>query len=185
MIKRERVVELIRQEHRLRPEAELIDYYKLLYQGSFGPGHMVHDKDSAREFLKHELLRMHADPVPDGTPIVEDIGWYGRYYRVNLTIISSGDIGLEDFLDAFIESAQVKPLIHHNRWRKMWTEINQILHDEIKALKSFEEQKREIEQAFELENPLFHHSSHYRERYHPHYRVIHANFMNMIRKELR
>ncbi len=183
MIKHDKVIQIIRQEYRLRPLAELVDYYKLFFQGGFGPGHMVHNEQSAREYLKHELLLMEADPVPDDTPFIEDIGWYGQYYRVNLNSVTSGKIGFEEYLYAFIESAWIAPTIDLDQWRKMWTEISRVLYIEIKALKTYDGQKIEIEEAFELESPLFHHSERYREIYHPHYRVIHADFINEIRKE--
>ncbi len=183
MTTREKVIKLIRHEHSLRPKAELFDYYKLFYQGAFGPGHMVNDLESAKQFLMHELLSMQGEPSQEDLPMIEDIGWRGKYSRVNLHAITNGNIELDAFLHAFVESANVPPPVELIHWRKMWTEISTILYSEHRELQFFEEQAREIEEAFELENPLFHHSRTYRKLYHPHYRVLHADYLIPLQKE--
>jgi len=45
--KEELIQNAIQEEMQLHPEARLIDIYKLFFQGTFGPGHLIHDKQSA------------------------------------------------------------------------------------------------------------------------------------------
>jgi len=62
-VQNEKINGLIKSEFELHPKAQLIDYYKLFFQGTFGPGHIISNKESAIKFLKNEL---------DESPVFEE-----------------------------------------------------------------------------------------------------------------
>ena len=51
----DKIRKLIKSEFELHPKAQLKDYYKLFFQGTFGPGHIISSRSSARKFLQNEL----------------------------------------------------------------------------------------------------------------------------------
>ena len=50
----ERLVEMIRVHLGRYSEAGMLDVYKLLHQATFGPGHLITNRKSAREWLEQE-----------------------------------------------------------------------------------------------------------------------------------
>ena len=50
-----RIVELASHELDLHPEARFDDIYKLFYQGTFGPKHIMEDQEVALRFLAEEI----------------------------------------------------------------------------------------------------------------------------------
>ena len=55
MFRREyRIVELASHELDLHPAAQLVDLYKLFYQGTFGPKHIMEDQAVALRFLAED-----------------------------------------------------------------------------------------------------------------------------------
>ena len=50
----ERLIEMIRVHLGRYSEAGMLDVYKLLHQATFGPGHLITNRNSAREWLEQE-----------------------------------------------------------------------------------------------------------------------------------
>ncbi len=182
----EKVLRLIQHEMTLRPNTELIDYYKMFFQGIYGPAHLIEDIDSARKYMQRELDNMSLEERTREVPFVEDIGWHGTYCRINLHAIHQGLLNFDDVFDAFIASARVEVTIPLAQWRNMWTEIYDLLLLVNKGLEIHQDQMGEIEQGFMLGEPVFHHSQRYRDLYHPHYRVMDKQQLgkNKVHKEL-
>ncbi|MBT4575288.1 MAG: hypothetical protein HOB92_02350, partial [Candidatus Cloacimonetes bacterium] len=95
----EEIIKLINSEFTLHPRAQLIDYYKLFFQGTFGPGHIISDKNSVIEFLKNELDKSTIFEEKD----YQKISYINDFYRVNLNVINEGMISFDDFVDAFLK----------------------------------------------------------------------------------
>ena len=74
------------------PRANLQDVYKSFYQERFGPGHMIPNIDSARDYLMSELNEAH-ECTGD---YYEPTGSHGNYIRVYLHAVSDGKISAED-----------------------------------------------------------------------------------------
>jgi hypothetical protein len=160
-----RIIALIEEEYKRHPLAGYIDFYKLFFQGTFGPGHFVESASSARKWLEEELL---GDTTPYG---VQDIGYHSNFLRVGIEVIRDGIISLDKYLELFITTA-CAPVEYAKEWVIEWKLIDVILTSRI----VFDETerasllKRLTEGTF-----LCSHTVRYRDTYHPHYRVLRAD----------
>jgi len=167
MKKIDRITELIISEFELHPKAQLIDYYKLFFQGTFGPGHIIKDKISAENNLKTELTN---------TSNFEDIefqniSFLNTFYRVNINVLNEEIISLDDFLDAFLKSANIENEINHNEWMENWKNIEKQFFKLKIPIENIEQQSAELWEIIK-DKQLVSHSNAYRAAYSPHYRLI-------------
>ncbi len=163
----DKIKKLIKSEFELHPKAQLIDYYKLFFQGTFGPEHIISSKNSAKEFLENEL--------EESTTFEEinyqDISYINELYRVNINVINKGIISFDDFLNAFLVSAKLKNEISDKEWLIAWENIEQqILLMKI-PMGNIKKQSKELWKIIE-DKQLVSHSNIYRKNYSPHYRLI-------------
>jgi hypothetical protein len=168
-VQNEEIIKLINSEFTLHPRAQLIDYYKLFFQGTFGPGHIISDKNSVIEFLKNELDKSTIFEEKD----YQKISYINDFYRVNLNVINEGMISFDDFVDAFLKSADIKNKIDYQSWLKEWKSIEkQIMMMNI-PIENVQEQSAGL-WKFIIDNKLVSHSDIYRSTYSPHYRLINS-----------
>jgi len=168
-MKIDKMTELIKSELELHPKAQLIDYYKLFFQGTFGPGHIISDKNSALKFLRTEF---------DESTIFEEfdfqnISYVNNFYRVNLNVINRGMISFDDFLDAFLKSAELRNKISYEIWLEEWEKIEKQINIMKMPIEYIEVQSTELWKIIKNGN-LVSHSEIYRNTYSPHYRLINA-----------
>ena len=141
------------------PEMEPTDGVKLIYQNEFGPGHLIVNRDNARNWLVREI-----EAAP--TPLLpfEDIG--NGLIRVFLT----ADTDIEALLDAFCKSAdEVKGSIESfeeklNILRQVTSEGNFKF-----SLSQLDDYLAEYKK---VGYPPVSHSQTYRDGYKPSYRVV-------------
>ena len=165
----DKIRKLIKSEFELHPKAQLIDYYKLFFQGTFGPGHIISSRSSARKFLKNELEESSVFEETD----YQNISYINEFYRVNLNVINKGMISFDGFLDAFLMSAKIEKEISHKEWLVDWENIEQqILLMKI-PIENIEKQSTELWEIITNEQ-LISHSNIYRKNYSPHYRLFNA-----------
>ena len=165
----EEIIKLINSEFVLHPKARLIDYYKLFFQGTFGPGHIISDKNSAIKFLNNELDESTIFEEKD----YQNISYINNFYRVNLNVINEGMISFDDFVDAFLKSADIKNKIDYQSWLKEWKNIEkQIMMMNI-PIENVQEQSAELWEVI-IDNKLVSHSDIYRNNYSPHYRLMNS-----------
>jgi len=172
----DKITELIKSEFELHPKAQLIDYYKLFFQGNFGPGHIISNKSSAREFLEIELEESTTFEEID----YQDISYINEFYRVNLNVINKGIIPFDDFLDAFLMSAKLKNEISHKEWLVDWENIEQQVIIMKIPIENIEKQSPELWKIMK-DKQLVSHSNIYRKTYSPHYRLINAEQFSRIK----
>ena len=148
------------------PESTLQDIYKSFYQEHFGPGHIISDTASARRYLMRELSEMGKTQ----SPYFEPTGSQGDYVRVYLSAIADSLITAEQLLDAFVRSANSRqePTVS---WMEKWEAIVSIIQANKMEIEGFETDLPLLTEAAR-NNQAVHHSSHYNEAYHPHYRIV-------------
>jgi len=169
MKKVDKIIKLIKSEFELHPKTQLIDYYKLFFQGTFGPEHIISNKKSARQFLKDELKESSVFEKTD----FQDISYINDFYRVNINVINKGLITFEDYLDAFLKSAKLENTINFKDWLISWKYIEQqVLSMDINFY-NIKEQLAELQKVLNNRN-LVRHSEIYRKTYSPHYRLVNA-----------
>ncbi len=161
------------REFVLYPKSNLIDYYKLFYQGTFGPGHLISNRQTAYSHLLEEIV----DSSNTEAPFLQDISFINPYCRVSLEIVEKKLIEADAFFDILLESCTVQRILSPIEWNEAWLDIENILFQILPKLK-------EQDLADTIHNhlhgdkvPIFRHSESFREAYHPHYRLIRKDLL--------
>ena len=158
------ICEAIERQMAAYPESTLRDVYKSFYQDRFGPGHMISDTASARNYLLRELAEM----SDASAAYYEPTGSEGRFVRVYLSAVADSLITVEQLLDAFVRSANL--LKTETDWEADWKAI-------VGIIKKYGIQVNGLEDATLLEEAsrnrqAVHHSPAYNAAYQPHYRIV-------------
>lgn len=153
------------------PEATLQDVYKGSFQDYFGPAHLLTDRKAVRNYIEYELSK--ADTL--GGEYYEPCGWRGQYLRVNLSVIADSILPIEDFIDAFMASAQGEPTLSQE-WVDEWSMIQHTVKQLYPQLTHFTTDSAHIAQQLSEGNYVMHHSRAFNQHYHPHYRIIRKEF---------
>jgi len=166
--KKELIQNAILEEMRLHPEARLIDIYKFFFQGAFGPGHIIRDKQSALNYLQNELQSM----TDFDSVLWQPVGYNKQYYRISLGLVKEGTLSEEELFNAFVQSADLSAVPSIEEWIEEWNFILNIIEAMNLKIINYEEDKSILDDMLEEGNILVHHSNIYRKLYHPHYRVV-------------
>lgn len=151
------------------PEMRLQDIYKSFYQDCFGPGHIIASRESAEAYLRQELES--CGELKDPQPL-EPTGSKGRYVRVALDFVKSGQIDYDAYVEAFIAGAKAVSPQDYEAWKELWPSIAEAAAEF--DIPGYDEDLEMINQALEGAegNLAFHHSRAYNDAYDPHYRII-------------
>jgi len=163
----EKIVKLLNKEFDLHPKAQLIDYYKLFFQGTFGPAHIIQDKVEAKTSLKNELVAAEEFDVIDK----QNVSYLNNFFRVNINLINTNAVTFDTFFDAFLESTTVKIIISYEDWVDHWKRIKQEILNMNIPINNFNEQSAELDKKIN-KRLIVSHSNVYRSAYNPHYRLI-------------
>ncbi len=185
----------VRKMQRDYPEMRLQDVYKSFYQDRFGPGHMISDSAAVFLYLQQELQQ------PDNPKVLyEPTGAKGRFYRVHLVCVQKGYIAAEELNSAFVQSAnraEPRRVCSDNcnrrnadtlSWSEEWHRIVAAIENANLKLENYEADKQMIEEMLATKGDVaIHHSSAFREAYHPHYRIVKSDIFKreLLRKILR
>ena len=155
----------------LRPDMELQDAVKLLYQHTFGSGHIVSDPHAALQRLTEEMNCCKDDSLD----VYEEIG-HGLC-RLNLAPAKALGCSPETVGKLFLRCAtQSYPV--PAEWPAMLYIVKEFPFPNTSSDFS-------LEQYFASGCPLLHHSETYRQLYHPAYRVVRtdeARFLPLLAK---
>lgn len=157
--------------HRRRyPKMELQDWVKLLYQRTFGPGHLLRDPAAAREFLIREW-----ETVAAGSRCLpENIG--GGLVRIHLSGLQRES--LEVVWQAFSRTAS-QPRGSREAFLATLTRLEQLARSGI--LPDSPEAVREYLGEYARRGyPMVSHSDTYRRLYHPAYRVADKEILRQM-----
>lgn len=163
----DKITELIKSEFELHPKAQLKDYYKLFFQGTFGPEHIILNESSASNSLQNELEKSSIFEEKD----FQNISYINEFYRVNLNVINKNKITFDDFLDAFLKSVNIENKISYKGWLIDWENIEQQIIIMKIPIENIEEQSTKLWKIIKNKQ-LISHSNIYRAAYSPHYRLI-------------
>lgn len=160
----------ILSELKYYPEAHLRDIYKNFFQDAYGPGHLIPDTTRAGKYLNVELKQ----PIKD-TVKWQAIGPENNYYRINLNLVKKGVLPRSVLLEAMVESAPLARNPDIETWKKEWEKTLSVIEQMNLNLANFEADKKEIDKTLSEGNYVMHHSDHYKNTYHRHYRIIHKS----------
>ncbi len=175
-IKDELIQNATLEEMRLHPEARLVDIYKFFFQGTFGPGHIISDKESALNYLQHELQNI----TDFDTVLWQPVGYNKQYYRVSLSLVKEGTLSEEELFNAFIQSADSSTVPSIEEWIEEWNFVLNIIKAMNLKIIDYQEDKRILDEMLKDGNILVRHSDIYRKVYHPHYRVVNKKQFNKL-----
>lgn len=163
-----------RQQLQHYPASTLKDLYKNFFQDAFGPGHLftgeADAQTAARRYVEEECLQTQQDGNPG--PLYELTGSQGRFYRVNLSVITTGRVPLDTFMQAFLQSARQFTLPPLEQWVEEWKEIEAVIRRICPQLPGLDEDSQAIQALLQSGQYASHHSAAYEAAYRPHYRLI-------------
>lgn len=153
------------------------DAVKLLYQSSFGGGHLIRDEAACLKYLQREYA---AVPQTD-TPLLEDIG--NGMVRVMLSALDAHEYSPQQLGMDFIRSA-ASVQGSQEAFRQSLSLLEELTNGNQMPFSS-----RDLEEYLAgyaaAGYPAVSHSDVYRSAYHPAYRVLHrAHLPGHIRKQV-
>jgi hypothetical protein len=161
------LVSIARNEYKLHPMANLVDYYKLYFQAYYGQGHFIPDLNLARKYLDAEMLNNNQPYYP----YLQDISNGKRLYRASVLLIEESIIPYEDYLTIFVRKNTANP--DWQEWDTNWSLISKIL-IELYPVLNDDVLVKYCRKAIETKSILSH-SEKFRLTYKPHYRVMILN----------
>lgn len=150
------------------PCSTLKDLYKSYFQDRFGPGHIISDSTVAGAYLRSEL----ASDIDKKCAALEAVGWEGNFYRVNLSVVKSGELSYSEYFAAFLRSASSAKPVAIEDWIEEWHRIEPIIKDLYPDLPGYSADSLQIETNLSKGIYMGHHSDSFIEAYDPHYRIV-------------
>lgn len=150
------------------PEATLQDIYKGSFQDVFGPAHLLTNREAVENYINREMETAKSLEGEDYVPC----GWQGNFYQVNLKVIADGRIPMDDFVDAFMASANGIDTTLTQAWLDEWKQLQQATRKIVPHLQGFKEDSTLLANLLKQGKYVVHHSRKFNQYYHPHYRII-------------
>lgn len=150
------------------PEATLQDIYKGSFQDVFGPAHLLTNREAVENYINREIETAESLEGEDYVPC----GWQGNFYQVNLKVIADGRIPMDDFVDAFMASANGIDTTLTQAWLDEWKQLQQATRKIVPHLQGFKEDSTLLANLLKQGKYVVHHSRKFNQYYHPHYRII-------------
>ena len=166
----------IRQQLKDYPKSRVQDIYKSYCQDNLGPGHLIPDPQSARNYLESELRtsREDLDSARYDAPSIMyyPVGDQGNYVWVDLSVVLDGLVGEETYLDAFVRSANEGKRLTEEQWVAKWREVEKVIRKDFPDIPDAEKDLEMIDSYVEKGDLIMHHSEAFSNAYNPHYRII-------------
>jgi hypothetical protein len=162
------VLQLVEYHQHLRPQLQVQDVYKLLYQANFGVAHILTDTAEVRKYLLDELASM--DTTIFGEQLIERISPTDEIVRVNLRPFKRLQLDPEELVAAmFLSASETKP--DTEEFYHDWNEFSGLVRYDLLEfpMKDLEEWNTRVSSG-NLESA--HHSPQYMDNYKPAYRVV-------------
>ncbi len=166
----QRLDELLKLELHLHPKARATDLYKLVYQISYGPSHMY----PSLELIKAEIIAELDDMDGVYEPFFQDLGPFVRISLDCLRLFS------EDFEDsaAFLAERILNSFLEAGitGWNSKWHAAKALVESHVDISRA---EHKQIDDSL-YRDVMLHHSHTFRSCYHPHYRIIHRDFLQEV-----
>jgi len=154
-----------------KKEMHGFDYYKLVFQSSFGPEHMGNDSSAIEAMLVSEIRDQDTVNTDSSEQLTEPISENGELVRVNLRPFRDAKLSLHNLARAvFLAAKELKQ--DTLLFRKRWQNVLQLVND--KKITIEERDLNVINDAFLSKGFIFpmHHSWEYQQANNPSYRVV-------------
>ena len=156
-------------------ESRVQDIYKNFCQDYLGPGHLIPNKEAARNYLLSEIeeyrqdleLGLYEKPEVRYIPV----GDRGNYVRVDLSVVLDSLVDADLLLDAFVRSAN-DAIVSEDDWRAKWAEVESAIRRYFPDIQNEAQDLAIIDSLMAEGYIIFHHSDAFSQSYHPHYRIV-------------
>ena len=183
---RQAIRDAIGAQLREYPETRVQDVYKDFCQDNLGPGHLIPNPASARDYLLSELgeYRRDLDSARYLKPELRyfPVGDRHNFVRVDLSAVLDGLVGEEALLDAFVRSANEGRIASEKDWVRKWRQVEAVLKRDFPDIPGAAEDLAAIDSLIAGGNLILHHSEAFERAYHPHYRIVASD---IFEKELK
>ncbi len=172
----ESIKDSIERQLKEYPESRVTDIYKCFCQDNLGPGHLIPNIETARAYLTWELsaYRQDLDSARYNKPELcyFKVGDEGNYVRVDLSIVLDSLMSEEDYLQAFVQSANNGVHRSSAEWKRKWAEIASCIRQEFPNIPDAAKDLAFIDSIMKGDDLIIHHSEAFSKAYNPHYRII-------------
>jgi uridine kinase len=155
-----------------RPEMEICDAVKMIYQAEYGGGHMIKDEINCYQRIENEGSSLSIEQLSE--PLWEDLG--DRYARLNLSILR--ELPYDTVGRMFYESSRVVSG-NKDRFEQDISRLRELC-EEGKTSFSAEALNQYMEQYRKKGYLPVSHSVAYTEKYHPAYRVVKKQYCTYL-----
>lgn len=154
-----------------KPESEIQDFIKLIYQATFGGEHLITNKEASLNYLLTECNQISVEDDLNNEPLYEIIS--NDYIRLNLKPYIKSNLSLNELNEVFANQKSNKSIIELENNLAVFIELvkENKINFNIKDVNNF------IDTYRENNYPVFHHTEKYRKAYNPHYRVLPISFI--------
>jgi hypothetical protein len=162
------VLQLVEYHQHRRPQLQIQDVYKMLYQANFGVAHLLTDTSEVRKYLLDEFASM--DTTIRGEQLIERISPTDEIVSVNLRPFKQLQLDPEKLVAAmFLSASETKP--DTEEFYHDWNEFSGLVRYGLLEfpIKDLEEWNARVSSG-NLESA--HHSPQYMDNYKPAYRVV-------------
>jgi hypothetical protein len=173
------VLQLVEYHQHLRPQLQVQDVYKLLYQANFGVAHILTDTAEVRKYLLDEIGAM--DTTIRGEQLIERISPTDDIVRINLRPFSRLQLDPEKLVAAmFLSASETKP--DTEEFYHDWNEFSGLVRFGLLKfpIKDLEEWNARVSSG---NLAPAHHSPQYMENYKPAYRVVRRSVLESTFQE--
>jgi len=129
------------------------------------------DTSIAGAYLDEELK----NAVWKDTLLWQGLGINKDYYRINLLLVKNGSLPRSVMLEGLRESVPLARKPDIESWKKEWDRVLKVMEEMDLQFPDMLSDKEIIKQLLDSGDVVMHHSKHYRETYHPHYRIVHKS----------
>jgi hypothetical protein len=170
------LLKLLQQHQSWYPFMQERDAYKLIYQATMGPEHLIPNQQDFTRELEVEFSQLVPDP---DERLLEAVRPDQTLFRLNLRPYKSGNQAIDRLVPFFIETpkhvtASLYDLVKSWRLFVDFCERGQLRSFRVRRVQHF---------TIWVEKegyPAIHHSPVYREHYQPHYRLISAKSLGEL-----
>jgi hypothetical protein len=167
-----------------KKEMHAFDYYKLVFQSSFGPEHLGNDSTRIFEMLQQEMKEQDTVKTDSSEQLLEPISEDGELVRVNLRPFRDATLPLRSLSQAVYFTA--KELKQDTvLFRSRWQNVLELMKE--KKISMEEKDLSVINDAFLSKGFIFpmHHSWEYQQANNSSYRVVKRSWFEKLCKKMK
>ena len=165
---KENLCQILQNQFHRHMNMEVIDLYKLIYQITYGPNHLLENQDQAKAMLREEWEN--TEKIVAGETLLEVIDPLDQIIRINLRIYKKVGGKSDHLFNLMVQSAQLfqkdgERLIRYWNWITEWARNPEWFFP-----------KKDLDHFWaEMEKehfPMCHHSKSYIDANRPSYRIV-------------